>query len=278
MVTYQVKAGQVLEKRVRSVRTGPGAATTRILTAGTSGVTVGTPIRAWDYQTGDLTQWLEPHGAAPVLVTDQPNRSMAYAAKYTAVGGQAADFDAGANPAVDRTEMSDYDLARCGNITPGVEQWWALSVKFPANLVAPTSWCLFTDFHHNAATGQTPFWLALQSNVTPVRMMLVLRGGNVNSPTVGTYDLGVAPLDGTWVDFRFFVHWSDGADGHVIVKKNTAANGQGFAVVQDVTAPNMYTGYGLYVNQGVYRNTVNRTEVWHHTGLRRGATEASVTY
>lgn len=275
MVTYKVGAGQVLQKRVRAVVTGPGQAITRILTAGT--VPAAIPVRAWDYQTGDLSQWQEPHGAAPIIVTDQPRRGMSYAAKFTAVGGQAADFDAGANPAVDRTEMSEYDLARCGNIAPGVEQWWAFSVMCPTNLVAPTSWCLFLDFHHNAPTGQTPVWFAIQPNSSPPRLMLVVRGGNVNSPTVGTYDLGVAPL-GSWIDFRFYILWSDSATGRIIVKKNTQADGAGFTVAQDVTAPNMYTGYGMYVNEGVYRNTVNRTEVWHHTGLRRGASEASVTY
>lgn len=241
-------------------------------------VTVGTPVRAWDFQTGNLSQWIEADGAAPTLVTDRPRRSMTYAAKFTAVGGQAATFDAGANPVVDRTEMTDYDLAHSGNIGPGVEQWWAFSVMCPTNLAAPTSWCSITQFHHNGSTGSSPLWFAIQPNTSPPRFQLVMRGGDVNAPTSSTYDLGLAPTDGTWVDFRFFVRWSTGADGQVVVKRNTDADGLGFTVAQYITGPNLYTGLSNYIKQGVYRNTVARTENWYFTGLRRGATEASVTY
>lgn len=235
----------------------------------------------WDYQTGDLSQWLTNYGKAPVLVRDKPHRAMRYAARYTIAYGEnhTPGFDEGQAIAVDRTEMTDHTLAHSGNIAPGVEQWWAFSVMFPPNLVAPTSWCLFQDYHHTGSTGQTPLWFAIQPNVNPARMMMRVRGGaHWDTATVTDYDLGVAPLDGTWVDFRFYILWSDTAAGRIIVKKNTAPDGSGWAVVHDVSRANMYTDWGMYPNQGVYRNTVDRTEVWHHTGLRWGATEESVTY
>lgn len=236
------------------------------------------PTRTWDYQTGDLSQWEEAHGAAPVIVTDHPHRSMLYAAEYTVVYGQNATFDAGVTPAVDRTEMSEYDLAKCGNIAPGTEQWWAFSVQFPANLVAPTSWCAWVDFHHTGSTGSTPFSFRITPNVSPPRMQVYVRGGDESTGVAQTYDLGECPLDGTWVDFRFYVLWSDTAAGRLIIKKNTDPAGKGFAVVQDITQANMFTGFGIYVNEGVYRNTYNDTEVWYHTGLRRGDSESSVSY
>lgn len=232
------------------------------------------PDRVWDYQgTAGLTQWEGfIHGGAPTVVTPPVAHPLwAKACRFTVNDGTRSSFD---GQTVRRTELtSDGNGVASGNITRGTNQWWAWSTLWPSTLIAPASWLSILQWHH-VLNGPVPAWVNVSRGSNPPRLGLVTAGAD--------YDLGVIAL-GQWSDYVVNMVWHDDP---TIAKCTFKVNG--VVVLNNVGVQNLVgDGSGgvqkMYVKQGLYGNryssgtTPEPQAVIHHTGLRRGPTEASIT-
>ncbi len=94
----------------------------------------------------------------------------------------------------------------------GQEEWWAYSVRFPADYVVPKGGGVVMDFHHDASGGQPNFTLMSRT------AGLHLHGfyGDVKHP--GEYRAELGPIRrNTWYDFVYHVKWSSKDDGFISV-------------------------------------------------------------
>jgi hypothetical protein len=180
-------------------------------------------------------------------------------------------------------ERNDLSLTQAATgCFAGQEQWWAHSILFPADYVAPPeststtwNWGVVFDFHHTGSTGPASFELEAMpaTAIAPDRPTgLAFRGaaGDPNNPTF--YSAAVGPVvKNVWYDFVYHVKWSSGSDGFFYAWVNG---------VQKLA----YTGPTLYVNQGCYLKLANYHTAFGqassviHDRVMRGTSRESVAW
>ena len=156
----------------------------------------------------------------------------------------------------------------------GQEHWWAHSILFPDDYVAPPAptpgnwtWGAVFDFHNTADSGgQANF----QINAMPDGLSFQGYAGDFANPVI--YKAPIGPtVKNVWYDFVYHVKWSWGSDGFFYAWVNG---------VQKLA----YTGPTLYVNQGCYLKLANyhtpfgQASSVIHDRVLRGTSRASVAW
>lgn len=180
-----------------------------------------------------------------------------------------------------RTEPGDSNIAgsrnaeRCDlmlsqELTDGYEgreHWWAHSIFFPDEYVAPPSgWGVAFDFHHtNLGPGQANF------HVDAGPEGLRLRGYGGAALNAGRYEVRLGPVSrNTWYDFVYHVLWSPNEDGFMVAWVNGVRRlaHQG---------PTLYAGQGCYLKLANYHSAFGRPSAIIHDRVVRGATPEQVS-
>jgi hypothetical protein len=171
-------------------------------------------------------------------------------------------------------ERNDLSLSQAvTGCYAGQEQWWAHSMFFPDDYVAPPAptagnwtWGVVFDFHNTTnGGGQANF----QINAMPNGLSFQGYAGDPANPV--SYTAAIGPtVKNVWYDFVYHVKWSAGSDGYFYASVNG---------VQKLA----YTGPTLYVNQGCYLKLANyhtpfgQASSVIHDRVLRGSTAASVS-
>ncbi len=180
-------------------------------------------------------------------------------------------------------ERSDLALSRrASDCHDGREHWWAHSILFPDDYVAPPestattwNWGVVADFHNSApGAGQANF----QVNAMPVTaispdrptgLSFQVAYGNQTSPT--TYNAPIGPVvRNQWYNFVYHVQWSSGADGFF----DAWVNG-----VQKMAyrGPTLYPGQGCYFKLANYHTAFGKPSSVIHARVIRGVTPRAVS-
>jgi hypothetical protein len=187
-----------------------------------------------------------------------------------------------------RTEAGDHDVAGSGaaerndlalsqaatDCYEGRVQWWAHSVLFPDDYVAPPAsiprgawhWGIVFSFHHTGPTGQANFHVDAMPNPLGLR----LRGYGGPAVDSGEYEAVLGPVvRNVWYDFVYHVKWSSGADGYF----NAWVNG-----VQKLAhhGPTLYAGMGCYLKLANYHSAFGAGSSVIHDRVIRGTTPGAV--
>jgi hypothetical protein len=171
-------------------------------------------------------------------------------------------------------ERNDLSLSQAASACyAGQEHWWAHSILFPDDYVAPPAptpgnwtWGVVFDFHHTTSAGQANF----QINAMPDGLSFQGFAGDPANPV--SFNAAIGPtLKNVWYDFIYHVKWSSGSDGFFHAWVNGA---QKLA----------YTGPTLYVNQGCYLKLANYHSAFGqpvsviHDRVLRGTSRESVAW
>jgi hypothetical protein len=171
-------------------------------------------------------------------------------------------------------ERDDLSLSQAATgCYAGQEQWWAHSILFPDDYVAPPAptpgswpWGVVFDFHGTGVGPQATFQIYANSDG------LSFQGyaGDPANPAI--YKAPIGPtVKNVWYDFVYHVKWSPGNDGFFYAWVNG---------VQKLA----YTGPTLYVNQGCYLKLANYHSAFGqatsviHDRILRGKSRESVAW
>jgi hypothetical protein len=167
-----------------------------------------------------------------------------------------------------RAERTDLSLSEeATDCSQGREAWWAHSILFPDDYVAPLSggWGVVFDFHHTGRTGQANFHV----DAMPEGLRLRGYGGPVIDG--GHYEAVLGPVRrGAWYDFVYHVRWSSGPDGWFRAWVNGAK-------ALDHRGPTLYSGQGCYLKLANYHSAFGRASSVIHDRVIRGATPEAVS-
>ena len=167
----------------------------------------------------------------------------------------------------DRAERSDLALSEeVTECSQGREAWWAHSVLFPDDYVAPLArgWGVVFDFHHTGRDGQANFHV----DAAPEGLRLRGYGGPVVNG--GLYEVELGPVRrNVWYDFVYHVRWSSGPDGYFIAWVNGVKK-------LEHRGPTLYAGMGCYLKLANYHSGSGRPSSVLHDRVIRGATPESV--
>ena len=187
-----------------------------------------------------------------------------------------------------RTEPGDHDVAGSGSAErndlalseaatgcrEGAEQWWAHSVLFPDDYVAPPQsrpggawhWGVVFSFHHSGSKGQANFHV----DAMPDPIGLRLRGYGGERVDAGEYEVVLGPVQkNRWYDFVYHVRWSSGPDGFF----NAWVNG-----VPKLAhyGPTLYAGQGCYLKLANYHTGFGKPSSVIHDRVVRASTPEAV--
>ena len=170
-------------------------------------------------------------------------------------------------------ERADLVLSPSGDYcNAGQEEWWAHSLMFPSDYVAPTgdgNWGVVFDFHHTGQTGQANF----QIFSTPTGLEFGIAGGptvidSVSDPAFNVVSIG-SVTTGMWYDFIYHVKWSSGSDGFF----QAWLNGQ---QVMNFNGPTLYAGQSCYLKVANYHTPTGAAVSIVHSRIVRGTGQADV--
>jgi hypothetical protein len=165
-------------------------------------------------------------------------------------------------------ERNDLALSEAATgCSQGREAWWAHSVMFPNEYVAPPpkGWGVVFDFHHSGKSGQANF------HVDAIHDGLRLRG--YGGPVIdgGHYEAELGPVQrNVWYDFVYHVRWSSGPDGWFRAWVNGVKK-------LDHRGPTLYAGQGCYLKLANYHSAFGQPSVVIHDRVMRGSTPESVS-
>jgi hypothetical protein len=180
-------------------------------------------------------------------------------------------------------ERSDLQLSQqASDCFEGREHWWAHSVLFPDDYVAPpestaTHWHfgVVADFHNTApGAGQANFQVNAMpaSAISPDRptgLVFQIAYGEQQRPSL--YYAPIGPVvKNAWYHFVYHVQWSSAADGYF----DAWVNG-----VQKMAyrGPTLYPGQGCYFKLANYHSAFGRPSSVIHARVVRGATPGAVS-
>jgi hypothetical protein len=180
-------------------------------------------------------------------------------------------------------ERNDLALSqRSSDCYEGREHWWAHSVLFPDDYVAPpestaTTWNfgLVANFHNSArGDGQANFQVNAMpataiSPDRPTGLSFQIAYGDQQRPS--RYHAPIGPVvKNAWYHFVYHVQWSSGADGFF----DAWVNG-----VQKMSyrGPTLYPGQGCYLKLANYHSAFGKPTSVIHARVIRGATPRAVT-
>jgi hypothetical protein len=178
-------------------------------------------------------------------------------------------------------ERTDLALSqRASDCYEGREHWWAHSVLFPDDYVAPpestaTTWRFggIADFHNTTqGAGQANFQvLAMPATAIspdrPTGLNLQINHGSQSSPTQVTYPIGPV-VKNQWYNFVYHVKWTSGAGGYF----DAWLNGRRKMVYR---GPTLYPGQGCYFKLANYHTAFGKpSSVIHARVIRAGSLRA----
>lgn len=219
-----------------------------------------------NYDTCDFSQWL--------AVEALPGDAVIVPDLHEGPCGAQFTVNPGDNPIASSGERAEvYTSTGEGE---GTESWWAWSVMFPNgfNAYAPSQkWNIFTQWH-NTGTACSPsnsFYVDTHGSSSPADWTIGLRGwggplDTTNCTNPYRRDFVLAPFErNTWYDIVFHVKWSSDPsvgfyevwiDGRLALPKTYVAN--------------LYTGQGVYLKQGFYRDAAPVSTTLFEDGMVRG--------
>ncbi|HEX5650381.1 MAG TPA: heparin lyase I family protein [Steroidobacteraceae bacterium] len=178
-------------------------------------------------------------------------------------------------------ERTDLALSRrASDCSEGKEHWWAHSVLFPDDYVAPpestaTTWNFggVASFHNTAnGAGQANFQVIAMpvtaiSPDRPVGLNFQINHGDQASPTQVTYPIGPV-VRNRWYHFVYHVKWTSGAGGHFDAWVNGMRK-------MSYRGPTLYPGQGCYFKLANYHTAFGKpTSVIHARVIRAGSPRA----
>jgi len=180
-------------------------------------------------------------------------------------------------------ERTDLALSqRASDCYEGKEHWWAHSVLFPDDYVAPpestaSSWNfgVVADFHNTTnGGGQANFQVNAMpataiSPDRPTGLSFKVAYGNQTSPTEATYPIGPV-VRNQWYHFVYHVKWSSGEDGFF----DAWVDGMRKMVYR---GPTLYPGQGCYFKLANYHSAFGRPSSVIHARVVRGSTAGAVS-
>ena len=156
----------------------------------------------------------------------------------------------------------------------GQEEWWAISVLFPADYVFPPGpeAGIILDFHHTGDSGQANFEIQ-----TIPRLGLRARGfggasvngGRFEALIPDPYGAGPDVARNAWYDFVFHVRWSAGGNGLL----EGWLNGRKFQAYQGAT---LYSGMSCYLKLANYHAPFGQPSSIVFDRILRGRSAAEV--
>jgi hypothetical protein len=192
-----------------------------------------------------------------------------------------------------RTEPGDFGIAGSGGAeradlalsqeatgcAQGAEQWWAHSILFPDDYVAPVAtsadpwaWGVVFNFHHTGSQGQANFQIEALPGQAGLRFAISagpqISSGAPDSPTL-RWPIGQI-LKNSWYHFLYHVKWSSGGDGVF----DAWVNGERKLAHRGAT---LYAGQGCYLKLANYHTPVGQPVSVIHARVLRGATRESVS-
>ncbi|HEY8068180.1 MAG TPA: heparin lyase I family protein [Burkholderiales bacterium] len=243
-------------------------------------------------------------GQAPIRLPDAASAqfSCGFEKSWAACGfveqsnapGRAAMVNvAGMRGARLRTEPGDRGVAGSGTAervdlalsseatgcSEGREQWWAHSILFPADYVAPVAtsadpwaWGVVFDFHQTGSEGQANFQIEALPDPVGLRFAIsagpVVSTGAPGSPT-RRWPIGPIVRD-SWYHFLYHVKWSSGEGGYF----DAWVNGE---QKLEYRGPTLYAGQGCYLKLANYHTPVGKPVSVIHARVLRGATREAVS-
>lgn len=178
-------------------------------------------------------------------------------------------------------ERSDLALSqRASDCYEGREHWWAHSVLFPDDYVAPpestaTTWNFgaVADFHNTGrGAGQANFQVTAMPATAiaadrPTGLNFQIASGSQASPTQVTYPIGPV-VRNQWYNFVYHVKWSSGVDGFF----DAWVNGMRKMVYR---GPTLFPGQGCYLKLANYHSAFGKpTSVIHARVIRADSPRA----
>ncbi|XXF77956.1 polysaccharide lyase [Myxococcaceae bacterium GXIMD 01537] len=207
---------------------------------------------AWkgDFETGNSSQWTkeEKVNSNRLLVVSDRAREGSYAMR-----AQVEQGDKPIQASGNRNELVYIGGEFQPQQAEGAEFFYAWSTLFNEDFPSANTWQVFTQWHHTGLTGSPPVELYVIGEQMRMRV-----GGS------SAKDLWTAPLQrGAWNDFIVHVKWSaDPNVGFVELYHN------GQQVVPRTPMATLYKGQGVYLKQGLYRNsTIGQPGVVYHDGF-----------
>lgn len=180
-------------------------------------------------------------------------------------------------------ERADLALSQhASDCYAGREHWWAHSVLFPDDYVAPpqstaAAWHfgVVADFHNTApGGGQANFQVtAMPATATapdrPTGLGFEVAHGDQRRPTVHHAAIGPV-VKNAWYHFVYRVRWSAAADGYVDAWVNGAKK-------MRYRGPTLYSGQGCYFKLANYHSAFGAPSSVIHARVVRGSTAGAVS-
>ncbi len=216
-----------------------------------------------DYETGNFSQWgcgIQEKTSGRATIVNSPLRQGQHAARFEVDPG---DNNVAGSGTGERAEICSTQAQADGY--DGHEVWYAWSTLFPTGFQAPSDgnwWSYFTQWHHTGPTGQAPAMNVLGNGTINMRMA---GGSNPSSPVYTNALVLSGWQHDVWYDFAVHIKWSsDPSIGFYEVFVN------GKRATSIMHGPTLYTGQGIYMKQGYYREAQNYTDVIYEDGVRVG--------
>ena len=180
-------------------------------------------------------------------------------------------------------ERNDLALSqRASDCYEGREHWWAHSILFPEDYVAPpestaTTWSfgVVADFHNTApGAGQANFQVTAMpataiSPDRPTGLGLQIAYGNQARPTL--YYAPIGPVvKNEWTHFVYHVRWSAAGDGYFDAWVNGVHK-------MAYRGPTLYPGQGCYFKLANYHSALGKPSSVIHARVVRGDSAGAVS-
>lgn len=203
-----------------------------------------------DFETGNTSQWTkeEQVNSNRLLVVSDQVREGAYALRV-----QVEQGDKPIQASGNRNELVYVGPEFEPSQAEGAERVYSWSTLFNEDYPSEKTWQVFTQWHHTGLNGSPPVELYVYGEEMRMRV-----GGERSQ------DVWSAPLQrGVWNDFVLHVKWSSDPNvGFVELYHN------GQQVVPRTPMATMFAGDGVYLKQGLYRNsTIASPGVVYHDGF-----------
>src|SRR5882672_8857211 len=170
-------------------------------------------------------------------------------------------------------ERDDLSISQAASACyAGQEHWWAHSILFPDDYVAPPAptpgnwtWGVVFDFHNTTnGAGQANF----QINAMPDGLSFQGYAGDPANPNIYTATIGPT-VKNLWYDFLYHVKWSSGSDGFFYAWVNGVQK-------LSYTGPTLYTGDSCYLKLANYHSPTGQPSSVIHDRVIRGSTPNAV--
>ncbi|MEO8716850.1 MAG: heparin lyase I family protein [Burkholderiales bacterium] len=180
-------------------------------------------------------------------------------------------------------ERNDLALSqRASDCYEGREHWWAHSVLFPDDYVAPpestaTTWNFgaVADFHNSGpGAGQANFQVTAMPATAitrdrPTGLNFQINHGVQSSPI--RYDAPIGPVvKNVWYSFVYHVKWTSGTDGFFDAWVNGVRK-------MAYRGPTLYSGQGCYLKLANYHTAFGKPTSVIHARVIRGDSPRAVS-